>query len=146
MDINHSSLYVFIELSDLRVAEEDDLHEAEVCFTTKDKMTTFSDGKIMTVRSSIAVDLPSTAGAFASFQNCYFIHAPHLEEKDTGDGVFLKQPNKPNKALGIACATFKGTRQKVVVDLKQIVEKFDVLLYTKDSALSNEKQGQQIKS
>lgn len=98
-------------------------------------MAEFSDGKIMAVCSSIAVDLPSTAGAFVSFQNCYIIHSPviaHLEEKDSGAGVYLKQSNKPNKVLGMACAIIKGTKQKVVVDIKEIVEKFDVLVYTKD--------------
>lgn len=127
-------LSYFTELHDIQVVEEDDLRDGELYFTNEGQITKCTDGTLVGVGFTIAIDLPLPAGVFVCFPGCIIIQHPdvrHLKEGDKGSGILTKKPNQPYKPFGIALAVLKCTKQTAVCNMREIFKEFDFFVYEK---------------
>lgn len=123
----------FKGLSDIQLLEEDELRDGELYITNEGHITKCTDGTLVGVGFTIAIDLPLTAGVFICFPNCIIIQHPdvrYLNEGDKGSGILIKKSNQP-KLFGIAFAIFKRTKQTAACDKEQILNTFDFFVYEK---------------
>lgn len=133
-----SFVFFFVELRELRLAEESELnYNDQLIVLKRGGATGETFGRLLDGSWSPCVnprlnDIAFQMGSFYFFESCFAvedIYENFFDFGDSGSGVFLTENRKPTKPLGIAFAKLDNEPITFVCRMNEVAEAFNLRVY-----------------